>query len=151
VANVHHATRKAADKDLSEGRITEQSHAAVLAGQMDLHTARNIGADAGPTDMPEDSSGQDDAGTTARSTSAEDHRGSTDKTQKLCLCGCGEPVFRTFKAGHDARLRSELVAQIKKGDVLLRSERITPEQREFAVRHGLIGEEALPTEERTEQ
>lgn len=49
------------------------------------------------TDTPADRSGQDDAGTTARSTSAEDHRGGTDKTQKLCLCGCGEPVSRTFK------------------------------------------------------
>jgi hypothetical protein len=38
------------------------------------------------------------------------------------------------------------VAQIKKGDVLLRSKGISDQQREFAVRHGLIGKEALPTE-----
>ena len=42
-----------------------------------------------------------------------------------------------------------LVAQIKKGDVLLRSEKVTPEQRLFALRHGLIGEDALPPEERS--
>lgn len=55
-------------------------------------------------------------------------------------------MSRTFRPGHDSRLRSELMAQIKKGDVLLRSERITDEQRQFALRHGLIGEEALPPE-----
>ena len=52
-----------------------------------------------------------------------------------------------FRPGHDSRLRSELVAQIKKGDVLLRSDRITAEQRRFAVRHGLAGPEVLPEEE----
>jgi hypothetical protein len=52
-----------------------------------------------------------------------------------------------FIPGHDARLRSELVAQIRKGDILLRSDRITAEQRAFAVRHGLIAKETLPEEE----
>jgi hypothetical protein len=46
-------------------------------------------------------------------------------------------------------LLSELRGQIKKGDVLLRPDRITPEQRAFALRHDLIGEDALPPEERS--
>ena len=53
-----------------------------------------------------------------------------------------------FLPGHDARLCSVLVAQFKKGDVLLRSERITPEQRRYAVEGGLAGPEVLPEEER---
>jgi hypothetical protein len=49
MVNVHHATKKAADKDLAEGTITEESRAAVLAGEMTLQEARNIGAEGGPT------------------------------------------------------------------------------------------------------
>jgi hypothetical protein len=146
VANVHHATKKAADKDLSEGTITEQAHAAVIAGNMTLQEARNIGADPTPTDTAGGAAVQDEGTEAPRSASAEDHQEGVTEGQKLCLCGCGAPVSRTFKAGHDSRLLSELRGQIRKGDVLLRSERITDEQREFAVRHGLIGKEALPAD-----
>ncbi|HEX2107737.1 MAG TPA: hypothetical protein VHF70_00475 [Rubrobacteraceae bacterium] len=77
----------------------------------------------------------------------EEPQAGTGEGQRLCLCDCrGIPKGKKslFLAGHDARLRSELVAQIKKDDVLLRSDRITPEQRAFAVRHGLAGPEVLP-------
>jgi hypothetical protein len=40
------------------------------------------------------------------------------------------------------------MVQIKKGDVLLKSERLTPEQRHYAVERGLAGPEVLPEEER---
>jgi hypothetical protein len=33
-----------------------------------------------------------------------------------CGCGCGEPVNRTFKQGHDARLRSILARAHRAGD-----------------------------------
>jgi hypothetical protein len=82
----------------------------------------------------------------------EEPQAESGEDRTTCLCGCGgtpKGKKSLFLMGHDARLRSELVAQIKKGDVLLRSDRVTPEQRLFALRHGLIGEDALPPEERS--
>jgi hypothetical protein len=35
---------------------------------------------------------------------------------RLCACGCGEPVRRRFLPGHDAKLRSRLLAQARAGD-----------------------------------
>ena len=35
---------------------------------------------------------------------------------RLCECGCGSPVRRRFLPGHDARLRSRLLAQARAGD-----------------------------------
>lgn len=34
----------------------------------------------------------------------------TPSVPRFCECGCGEPVARRFKPGHDARLKSQLVA-----------------------------------------
>ncbi len=136
-------TKRAADLALMKRTISRASYDAILAGTLTLAEARLLGRDRGPN-VPEDISGPRTAPEGARSASAEDHQDTPPL--KTCLCGCGEPVSRTFRPGHDSRLRSELMAQIKKGDVLLRSERITDEQRQFALRHGLIGEEALPPE-----
>jgi hypothetical protein len=32
-----------------------------------------------------------------------------------CKCGCGEPVTRSFKQGHDARLKGRLLRQYRTG------------------------------------
>jgi hypothetical protein len=136
-------TKRAADLALMRRTISRASYNAILAGTLTLAEAKALGRDQGP-DTTWDHSGPGRPSEEPERASAEDHWDGTDKAQKLCLCGCGVPVSRNFKAGHDARLLSELRGQIKKGDVLLRSERITDEQRQFAVRHGLISEEALP-------
>src|SRR5215218_4084906 len=122
MARAHHVTQRAAALAFERGQITEQSRDAVISGSMTLQEARQLGVDAGPTDTPEGHTGPPTATETPGRASAEQ---GVD-TPKTCLCGCGEPVSRTFRPGHDSRLRSELVAQIMKGDVLLRSERITP-------------------------
>jgi hypothetical protein len=95
-AKVHRATRKAADKDLAEGTITTQSHAAVISGNMTLQEARNIGADAGPADTPEGRGGQDEGTEGHRDASetaidappAPKSRISKNDRSRLCLCGC---------------------------------------------------------------
>jgi hypothetical protein len=143
-SKVHHQTRKAADISLAKKQISPASYRAILAGEIGLREARDLGRSGSPTDATPDSGGPGTATETLGSASAEDYQESVTECRKLCLCGCGAPVTRIFKAGHDSRLLSELRGQIKKGDVLLRSEKITDEQREFAVRHGLISEEALP-------
>jgi hypothetical protein len=111
---VHHVTRRAADKDLAEGTITAQSHAAVISGNMTLQEARNIGADDAPTDTPEDHGGPRTATEGARSASAEDHqdappqpvsRISKDDATQECWCGCGQwtKPNRMWVQGHDMR------------------------------------------------
>lgn len=35
------------------------------------------------------------------------------KAVKLCGCGCGEQVARSFKPGHDARLHGQVVRALK--------------------------------------
>jgi hypothetical protein len=36
-------------------------------------------------------------------------------TGRKCGCGCGEPVARSFKPGHDARLKGRLVREARNG------------------------------------
>jgi hypothetical protein len=135
---VHHMTVKAAGTALAQRQISQENYRAVLRGELSLAEAKSLGRDRGPN-TPEDHSGPGEATEAPRK----------GRTPRPCGCGCGGTTKGgVYLPGHDAKLRSELMAQIRKGDVLLRSERITPEQRAFAVRHGLISEEALPEEER---
>jgi hypothetical protein len=130
---VHHMTAKAARTALAHCLISQDSYRSVLRGELSLVDAKALERDSGP------------------STSAPENVQEKLPEPSPCLCGCGRrprsPRSR-FIQGHDAILRSELVAQIKKGDVLLKSERITPEQRRYAVERGLAGPEVLPEEER---
>ena len=32
-------------------------------------------------------------------------------TERRCACGCGEPTARTFRPGHDARLRKRMIEE----------------------------------------
>jgi hypothetical protein len=130
---VHHMTMKGARNALAHRLISQDSYRAVLRGELTLTEAKSLGRDRGP------------------STSAPEKVQEKPPEPSLCLCGCGQrprSPRSLFVQGHDSRLRSELMAQIKKGDVLLRSERFTPGQRAFAVRHRLISKETLPEEER---
>lgn len=139
-------TKRALDMAIARKQVSQESYHAVMRGELSLADAKAIGRDGTPTTgATQGQSGPGTATGAARSVSAGGMQGGTD-SPRTCLCGCREPVTRTFRPGHDAKLRSELAAQIKKGDVLLRSDRITDQQREFAVRHGLIGKEALPPE-----
>ena len=132
---VHHQTERGARIALAKKQISQESYDAVLAGTLTL--PESWGA-AGARTIPA-SSGHEEGRKTTRE----------GRTARPCLCSCGGMTKGgRFLPGHDARLCSELVAQIKKGDVLLRSERITPEQRRYAVERGLAGPEVLPEEER---
>jgi hypothetical protein len=130
---VHHMTIRGARNALAHRLISQDSYRSVLRGELSLEEAKFLGRARGPNtpalekvqEMPPESS--------------------------PCLCGCGQrprSPRSLFVQGHDAKLRSELVAQIKKGDILLRSERLTPEQRGYAVERGLAGPDVLPEEER---
>lgn len=43
-------------------------------------------------------------------------------TGRLCQCGCGQPVARRFKPGHDARLKSRLVKDARSGSEAARKQ-----------------------------
>jgi len=136
---VHHQTERGARIALTKEQISRASYEAILAGTLSLAEGRELGRDRGPHGTGRASSGHEDGRKTPRKV----------RTARPCLCSCGGTTRGgRFLPGHDAKLRSELVAQIKKGDVLLRSERITPEQRRYAVERGLAGPEVLPEEER---
>jgi hypothetical protein len=136
---VHHMTAKGARTALAHRLISQDSYRTVLRGELSLAEARELGRDRGPHDTGPASDGHEEGRKTPRE----------GCTPRPCMCSCGGTTKGgRFLPGHDAILRSELVAQIKKGDVLLRSERITPEQRRYAVERSLAGPEVLPEEER---
>jgi hypothetical protein len=55
-----------------------------------------------------------------------------------CLCSCGGMTKGgRFLPGHDARLHGELKRNLEK-DPLLRNERFTEDQREYAKERGLV-------------
>ena len=137
---VHHMIVKAAGKDLAEGVITEQSHAAVLAGEKSLQEARNIGVDDPPTDTTEGYSGPGTAtGAPGRaSADAPDtpigprltSRISKNDRLSPCLCSCGKLVRGRFAAGHDMRMLRIAREHLTEGREL------TEEQREYLEESG---------------
>lgn len=86
-ATVHGNTKKAADMSLAKKAISPDSYKAVLAGELSLEKARELGRNAGPS------------GPAVRV-----DKNDRTPTKTPCLCGCGELVPRNFKPGHDMRL-----------------------------------------------
>jgi hypothetical protein len=126
--DVHHQTRKAADISLAKKQISLDSYRAVLAGQISLQDARELGRDRGPTNTSEASSGP-------RRASSGPREGPHPRP---CLCSCGGTTKGgRFLPGHDARLHGELKRNLEK-DPLLRNERFTDAQRAYARERGLI-------------
>jgi hypothetical protein len=132
-AKVHGNTRKAADMALAKRLISRSSHEAILRGELSLAAGKILGRDRGPN-TPEGPSGSGAATEGPR-------KGSVEGTEapRTCLCGCHEPMRgkkSRFRPGHDARLLGELKRNLQK-DPLLRNERFTDEQREYARERGL--------------
>ena len=108
-AKVHANTRKAADMALAKKAISPDSHRAVHEGRITVDEARQLGREGSPFGPP------------SRAISKDDRT----PTKTPCLCGCGELVARTFKAGHDARMFR--VAR----EHLMEGREITKEQRRY--------------------
>jgi hypothetical protein len=113
---VHGNTKKAADMALAKKAISPDSHRAVHEGRIDLEVARSLGREGSPF------------GPAPKTISKNDRT----PTKTACLCGCGELVARTFKAGHDQRL-------VTFAKEYVRGEReLTPEQMEYVERSGKL-------------
>jgi hypothetical protein len=135
---VHHQTKRGARIALAKKQISQESYHAVLASEITLQQAKELGRDRRPHDTGQASSGHEE-GRKAPRKGRERSQESTG-APRTCLCGCGESVRgkkSKFRPGHDARLCGELKRNLEK-DPLLRNERFTDEQRVYARERGLI-------------
>ena len=121
-------TRRAADIALAKRSISRASYDALLASEITLQQAKELGRDRGPADTGQASSGQEEARTGPRE----------GRTPQRCLCSCGGTTKGgRFLPGHDAGLHGELKRNLE-NDPLLRNERFTDEQKAYARERGLI-------------
>jgi len=142
-------TKRALDIAIGRRQVSQESYRAVLAGEITLQRAKELGRDRGPDDISGASEGPGRTSEDPRSASTGGTRGSADSL-RTCLCGCGGTPRghkSQFLVGHDARLHAELKRNLEK-DPLLRNERFTDEQRRYAVERDLAGPEVLPEGER---
>jgi hypothetical protein len=114
---VHGNTKKAADLALAKKAISPDSHKAIYEGRIDLEEARSLGREGSPY------------GPAPKAISKNDRT----PTKTPCLCGCGEPVARLFKAGHDMVMFRVAREHLTEG------REITKEQREYLETSGKMG------------
>lgn len=88
-------TKRAADIGLAKRLISRSSYDAVLAGKLSLAAAKDLGRDGGPDTPAGAAAVQDDPAMAVPETGVG---------QASCLCGCGQPVSRRFKSGHDVKM-----------------------------------------------
>ena len=134
--NIDGRTKRALDLAIAKRQISQASYRAAIEGKITLQEAKELGREQGPDDTGQASGGQEDRKTLRKG-----------RTPRRCLCSCGGTTKGgRFLPGHDARLHGELKRNLQK-DPLLPNERITDEQRRYAVDRGLAGPEVLPEEE----
>ncbi len=98
---IHHRTKRGADLAIAKQQISQESHAAVLAGRITLAEAKELGRSAGP-DGP--------VGQVTKKAS----KTTREPTLTPCLCGiCGEMAAKTFRPGHDMRMVSLAKAYVR--------------------------------------
>ncbi len=118
--------------------ISQGSDKAVLRGELSLAEAKEYGRGQGPDTLK----GRIGPPTATETPGRASARGSDapQDTPRRCLCGCGgtpKGNKSRFLMGHDHRLFGELKRNLEK-DPLLRNERFTEEQKEYARERGLI-------------
>jgi hypothetical protein len=129
-------TKRALDMAIARKQVSQDSYRAVLAGEITLQRAKELGRSGAPTDTPQASDGP---GTVTETPG----RGGTEGTNapaRRCLCGCGQRPRSSrsrFVQGHDHRLYGELKRNLEK-DPLLRNERFSEEQKAYARERGLL-------------
>jgi hypothetical protein len=115
---VHHQTARGARLALARKEISQESYSAVLASEITLQQAKELGRDRGPHDTGQASSGPGAAPEISRKgrERLQDRRNappqpisriSKDDTTQKCWCGCGERTkpHRRWKSGHDQRAK----------------------------------------------
>ncbi len=127
-------TKTAADMALRRKAISQESHAAVLAGELGLQEAKDLGRNAGPSGP---------VGPAPKAVNKSDR-------SRDCACGCG---LRTsggkWRPGHDQRAKGMVVRAVREGTL----EQLSDELQEYAVERDLIAqtERRVAEEERKRQ
>lgn len=122
--DVHPQTRRAARLALTRNLISQESCAAVLAGEIALQRARELGPNRTPDGMQK-------AQETPKSTGP-----------RPCLCGCGDMTRGgRFLPGHQAKLVALIRRELRTDPILAG---LTQEQRAYARERNLIGWRGVP-------
>ena len=92
---IHHQTKRGADLAIAKQQISQESHAAIPAGQINLAEAKELGREMGPD-------GPSAASAKPKSPKAP----KKSKEQTPCICGCGETSVsgNRFRPGHDMKM-----------------------------------------------
>ena len=120
-------TKRALDMAIARKQVSQESYRAVLAGEITLQRAKELGRDRGPADTPQASDGP-------RRASEGPRKG---RRPRPCIACAGMTKGGRFHPGCDQKLFGELKRNLEK-DPLLRNERFTEEQRAYARERGLI-------------
>ena len=138
-SNLDGRTKRALDMAIARKQVSQESCRAVLAGEITLRRAKELGRSGAPTDAAQGTTVQEEATETLR-TPQEQPKDGPQGIGRSCLCGCGQRPKSSrsrFVQGHDDRLYGELKCNLEK-DPLLRNERFTDEQRAYAKERGLL-------------
>ena len=123
--DVHHQTKRGARLALTRNLISQESCAAVLAGEITLQRAKELGPNRTPDGL--------------QKASQVSKRRSEPRP---CLCGCGGMTRGgRFLPGHQAKLVAAARRQLRADPVLAS---LTQEQRAYARERNLIGWRGVP-------
>jgi hypothetical protein len=129
-------TKRALDMAIARKLVSQESYLAVLAGQITLQRAKELGRDRGPDDAGQGSSGR------------EARKGPRKgRTPRPCIACAGLTKGGRFHPGCDQALYGRIKRQLR-SDPLLRSDKFNDAQRRYAAERGLVGTDVLPEEER---
>jgi hypothetical protein len=121
--DVHPRSRQAARLALASNWISQESCMAVLAGEITLQWARELGPDRTPDGLQKASK-------------------APGREPRLCICGCGGTIRGGhFLPGHPARLVAVIRHQLHTDPTLAG---MTEEQRAYARERGLLGWRGVP-------
>lgn len=125
-------TKTAANMALRRKAISEESHAAVLAGEMSLQEAKDLGQNTGPGGP---------VGPAPKTISKN------DRTRE-CMCQCGRSTRSRFAPGHDATVKGRIIRAVREGGEAV--EGLTDEQRAYGEERDLFRQtrERMAEEER---
>lgn len=141
-------TRRAADLALAKRTISRASYDALLAGEITLQAARDLGRERGPAGTAQRSGGQRTATGTSGQGSTEDRQGGADTppqpvsriskndTRQACWCGCEQLTSpgKRWRPGHDMRAKGIINRALKEG----KAGELSPQLKEYGSERGLI-------------
>lgn len=123
-------TKRALDMAIAKRQISQAGYRAAIEGKITLQEAKELGRDRGPDDISDADDGPGRASSGPRK----------GRTPRPCIACAGLTKGGRFHPGCDQTLYGRIKRQLR-SDPLLRSDKFTDEQRQYAVERGLVGPE----------